>query len=302
MELRHLRQILEICRTGSFSGAAQSLHLSQPALSRSIARLEAELAVRLFDRDGGAARPTEYGLLIAARAETLLSAVASLTRDVAQMANGGGGRLRIGVGSATRLKPLPDVITRVMRRFPDLQIETHHAEVDAILRSLKAGRYELAFCYAAGAEPYSDLMRVKIFEDRNVAAVRPGHPLLSEASVTPEKMLKYSMASFPVSRAFWRWAGDLTPENLMCLEAFVSDEHELIKLRPIDTDYIAIAPAFIFEQEFIDGTLIQLNYEGLPTYECWMLTTRALWQSPIIKIVAEIAQSAVTGPAVPCPP
>src|SRR5581483_6374691 len=178
LELRHLRQIREICRTGSFSGAAEVLSVSQPALSRSIARLERELGVRLFDREGGAARPTDYGLLVASRAEAVLASVSSLNRDIARLANGRGGRLRIGVGSATRLRPLPAVIARVTRQFPDLQVETHHAQVDAILRSLEAGRYEVAFCYAAGAEPHPSLMRVKLFDDQNVAAVRPGHPLL----------------------------------------------------------------------------------------------------------------------------
>jgi DNA-binding transcriptional LysR family regulator len=296
MELRHLRQIMEICHAGSFSSAAQRLGVSQPTLSKSVARLEAQLSVKLFDRDGGAARPTVYGLYVADRAAGVLGAVAALTHDVAQLANGGAGRLRIGVGSATKLKPLPGVIRQAADQFPHLRIETHHAEVDAILRSLKAGRYELAFCYAEGAEPYGSLMRIKIFEDRNAAAVRPGHPLLKETSLSAAKLLKYPIAGFPLNRKIQGWFGDISAEERNNLEAFVSDDHDLIKGRPTGTDYVALAPAFVFEKEFQDGSLVELAGVGLPKYECWMLTTRALWQLPIVKSMAEIALSTVAAP------
>jgi DNA-binding transcriptional LysR family regulator len=287
---------MEICHAGSFSGAARRLGISQPTLSKSIARLEAQLSVKLFDRDDGSARPTVYGLYVADRAEGVLGAVAALTQDIVQLASGGAGRLRIGVGSATKLKPLPAVIRRATEQYPHLKIETHHAEVDAILRSLKAGRYELAFCYAEGAEPYDALMRIKIFEDRNAAAVRPGHPLLQEASISPAKLLEYPLSGFPLNRKFRAWFGDVSPKESNNLEAFVSDDHDLIKGRAIGTDYVALAPAFVFENEFKDGSLVDLAGTNFPRYECWMLTTRALWQLPIVKSMAEIAQSTVAEP------
>jgi len=85
MELRHLEQILEICRAGGFSGAARRLEISQPTLSKSIARLETQLSVKLFERNGGAARPTAYGAFVAQRAEALLQGVAALSRDLEQL-------------------------------------------------------------------------------------------------------------------------------------------------------------------------------------------------------------------------
>ena len=69
MELDQLRYFLAVRRCGNFTEAARELHLSQPALSRSIQKLEGELGQPLFDRKPGAVTPTAAGELLAVRAE-----------------------------------------------------------------------------------------------------------------------------------------------------------------------------------------------------------------------------------------
>jgi DNA-binding transcriptional LysR family regulator len=71
-ELTQVRQILAITRTGSFTRAAQELHISQPVLSRSIASFEARHGVRLFERGRGGAAPTTLGESVIADAAKLL--------------------------------------------------------------------------------------------------------------------------------------------------------------------------------------------------------------------------------------
>src|SRR5260221_461039 len=88
IELKHLEHVLEICRAGSFSAAARRLRLSQPALSKSIARLESQLHMHLFERTGGAARPTQLAELIAERGRALLVSSNSLSRELEQRAGG----------------------------------------------------------------------------------------------------------------------------------------------------------------------------------------------------------------------
>ena len=121
MELRHLEQIVAICRAGSFSAAAKALGISQPTLSKSISRLEAKLGVQLFERSSTNNRPTAYGQFVADHASSLLQSVTTLGHELEQMAKGEAGLLRIGVGPATRLHPLPKVIGKAARAFPRLQ-------------------------------------------------------------------------------------------------------------------------------------------------------------------------------------
>ena len=99
------------------------------------------------------------------------------------------------------------------------------------------------------------------------------------------------MAGFPVDRALRRWVGDVSPDCLCNLEAFISDDHELIKSRPMQSDYFAFAPAFIFCREFKDGSLVELENVILPKYECWMVSTKAFMRSPIAKVIADFARS-----------
>ncbi|WP_421936035.1 LysR family transcriptional regulator [Phenylobacterium sp.] len=294
MELRHLEQILEICRAGGFSGAARKLQISQPTLSKSIARLEAQLSLKLFDRNGGAARPTAYGAFVAQRAETLLQGVAALSRDLEQLARGEEGRVRIAVGPASRLKPLPELLRRVALRFPKLHVETIQETGPGVMKALHDGRVDMAFGYSEHAARYGELIRKKLFEDAIVLAVRPGHPALAMTGAGPRELLAYPFALPNVLPGIERWAGDMTREEADNLRAFVSDDYALIIQRAIDTDTIAMGASFLFEPQLRDGQLKIVSSTLDVPYACWMLTTAERWRSPLIKAMAELSKAAVT--------
>ena len=297
MELRHLEQIVAICRAGGFSGAARELRISQPTLSKSIARLEGKLGVKLFDRSGGAARPTTYGQFVAERAEALLGAMASLGKDLDQLVRGDAARLRIGVGPAPRFKPLPELIRRMAEAYPNLQIETEQDIGVALIQGLQKGRYDVIFVHYEVAEPFGDLIRVKVLQDRNIAAVRPGHPALGAGRLSAAELLKHPIAATHLSPGARRWLGALTPERMANLKALVSDDYALIKKRLVDAPLIGLGPRFVFEPELSQGLLVELplTWDGL--YECWMLTTADRWRSPVIKAVADCAREPRTAAA-----
>ena len=293
MELRHLEQILEICRAGGFSGAARKLEISQPTLSKSIARLEAQLSLRLFERNGGAARPTAYGAFVAQRAEALLTGVAALTRDLEQLARGEEGRVRIAVGPATRLKPLPAFLARVGERFPLLHIETLQATGPGVIKALQDGRVDIAFGYSEHAARYSDLIRKKLFEDPIILVARPGHPALKLKDAGPAELLRYPFALPNVLPAMERWAGELSRDQAENLRAFISDDYGLIRQRALQADVIASGASFLFADELRDGRLVRVSSTLDLTYACWMLTTAERWRSPLIKAMAELSKAAV---------
>lgn len=294
MELRHLEQILEICRAGGFSGAARKLQISQPTLSKSIARLEAQLSLKLFDRNGGAARPTAYGAFVAQRAETLLQGVAALSRDLEQLARGEEGRVRIAVGPASRLKPLPELLRRIAIRFPKLHVETIQETGPGVMKALHDGRVDMAFGYSEHAARYGELIRKKLFEDAIVLAVRPGHPALALTDAGPRELLAHPFALPNVLPGVERWAGDMTREEADNLRAFVSDDYALIIQRAIDTDTIAMGASFLFEPQLREGQLKIISSTLDVPYACWMLTTAERWRSPLIKAMAELSKAAVT--------
>ena len=294
MELRHLEQILEICRAGGFSGAARRLQISQPTLSKSIARLEAQLSLKLFERSNGAARPTAYGAFVAQRAEALLQGVAALSRDLEQLARGEEGRIRIAVGPASRLKPLPELLRRIAVRFPKLHVETVQETGPGVMTSLQDGRVDIAFGYSEHAARYGELIRKKLFEDAIVLVARPGHPALALTHAGPRELLRHPFALPNVLPGVEQWAGEMDREEAENLKAFISDDYALIVQRALETDAIAMGASFLFEEHLKDGRLAVVSSTLDVPYACWMLTTAERWRSPLVKAMAELSKAAVT--------
>ncbi len=99
MTLVQLKHLIELAQTGSFSLSALKLHLTQPALSRSIKSLEDELGQALFDRIGRKNELTAFGLEIVKRARVLVDEAQELRQTSQQLQLGEIGQLRIGLGS-----------------------------------------------------------------------------------------------------------------------------------------------------------------------------------------------------------
>jgi DNA-binding transcriptional LysR family regulator len=293
MEFRQLEHLVAICSAGSFSSAAKRLGVSQPTLSKSIARLERHFGLKLFDRTGGSARPTVYGQAAAEHAATLLAGAGRMREQLAELAGGETGSLRIGVGPATRIKLLPEVVRQVARRFPDLQLEARYDDVQTLMRSLRMGSLDLVFCYFEAPDEQSDFIRVKICDDLRIAVARPRHPALQQVPLTPEALLKYPIASVGAVPSFRKWLGAMSAKAARNMNAFVSDDYALVKGRPLESDFVALGPRFVFEQELRDGTLVELKLRVEIDYECWMLTTEAKWRLPVVKKVAEFARAAM---------
>ena len=292
IELKHLEHVLEICRAGSFSAAARRLRLSQPALSKSISRLEAQLGLHLFERTGGAARPTELAELIAERGRALLVSSNALSRELEQRASGVTGRLRIGVGPTTRLKPLPQVVRGVLARFPDIKLEANLDNGLAIMRGVDQGRYDVAFGYSENAEPYGDLIRVKIFDDQPIVVVHPGHPAAgAKRPLSASQLLQYPMASVGITSNFGAWIGELSETEARNVDAYISNDVDMLKSCFPD-NYTLRGARFVFAEDLASGRLVEVPLQWESTYHCWMVTTPENWRLPVVKAVADIAREA----------
>lgn len=96
MELYQLQCFQTAAKTQHMTQAAELLHITQPALSKNISRLEEDLGVRLFDREGKTIRLNECGLVVQRYAEQLLNGIGDMRAELAEMAAGEAGRIRIG--------------------------------------------------------------------------------------------------------------------------------------------------------------------------------------------------------------
>jgi DNA-binding transcriptional LysR family regulator len=123
VNLRHLRAFAAIADAGGFGRAAAQLHLSQPALSRQIHALEAELGVPLFDRVGRRVQITSQGEDLLRRSRRLLSDAESLGERARSLQSGTSGILRVGATPQVIENLLADFLVRYRRRFPGVEVQ-----------------------------------------------------------------------------------------------------------------------------------------------------------------------------------
>lgn len=293
MDLRQLEVVAAICREGGFTGAARRLGVTQPTLSKIVAGLEAKLELQLFDRSSGPAKPTAYGRLLAARAETILQSVGSIEEELGQWARGGPGRIRIGFGPATRALVIQPLVARLVAIHPQLRLEVRQGGGDALVRQLAQGHHEVVFSSAEHAGRFGDLMRIKVFEDDAVVVAAPAHPLARCDLVGPREVVGFPIASYGQSRQFRDWVSPLTPQEQDNATAFICHDTDLIRARLDYSDFLAVGARFMFADELASGRFVELPLDWRAKYECWMLTTEGHWRSPVVRGIADLAKAAV---------
>jgi DNA-binding transcriptional LysR family regulator len=184
MELRDLKYFLACVELGSLTGAARRLHAAQPTLSHALARLEAELGVRLLDRRPRApVTPTEAGLVTARRAREALAALAALEDDLRALEGRVGGALEVAAIQSLSATLLPPLLARFTRAYPDVRLGVRTLSAEAIPRLVAAGRVDLGLLAGAPLSSLRGLHATTLFEEPLVALVRRGDPLARRRSV-----------------------------------------------------------------------------------------------------------------------
>lgn len=181
MDLDDLSAVRAIARDGTFSAAARSLRVAQPALSRRVARLERELGGTLFDRLPRHAAPTALGEAVAAAAGRVLAELQRTQEEARALARGAAGTIRMS-SLAGGIPALAKGLARFQAAHPDVVVELRALEASEAVRALRERAVDLATLPGSALEP--DLRARKLARWRVVLAVRPDHPFASRASVT----------------------------------------------------------------------------------------------------------------------
>ena len=122
MTLQQLEYFLAAYRHGSFSSAAQELHMAQPSLSEQVRRLEAELGVQLFTRIGRGLTPTQAGETLRPHAERTLAAAEAARESVVAVRELRGGIATFGTWATARYYPGTEIIAAFRHRHPEVRV------------------------------------------------------------------------------------------------------------------------------------------------------------------------------------
>ena len=174
LELSELRSFVVLANHLHFGQAAEALHVSQPALTKQIQRLEAKVAGPLLMRRYRRVTLTPAGEILRDRARSLLRE-AEIAEQMTRLAvNGKAGLLRIGFGIASLAAGLPDILTRFRQHFPEVQVSMRDMATQDQIEALEQGDIDVGFVRLPVERP--DLVTLPVLEEMLVAAIPRGMP------------------------------------------------------------------------------------------------------------------------------
>ena len=199
MNIKPLEHLIALAETGSFSRAAEQLHLTQSALSRSIQSLETELGGRLVDRVGKRNELTPLGHAVLERAQRIVHEAAELQRVAELQRQGEEGMLRVGMGSGPGERLMTPLLRHVAGLYPRVRVRISGGSVEVQLRQLRARELDALVIDARRVVPAPDLEVELLTELSAGFFCRAGHPLAALERVSFDKLLAYPIATTPLS-------------------------------------------------------------------------------------------------------
>lgn len=144
MEIRLLKYVIILNETGSFTKAAESLHIAQPSLSQQIAKLERDLGVSLFIRKRGGITPTDAGSRFIERAKRIVQLDEDLEREMRERSEGMGNKIFIGTTAITGGHVLPPLLEVFSKTFPHVHVSLVEASTDVLEELTDQGEVDLS--------------------------------------------------------------------------------------------------------------------------------------------------------------
>jgi DNA-binding transcriptional LysR family regulator len=240
IDLHKLQHFTVLARTGSFVRAAERLHLSQPALSRSIQALERHHGVTLFDRSRSGVFLTAVGKQLLVHAEDLIFNAKSLEQSLAGASAGISGTVTFGIGPNAGTIILPELLRTLIEDYPEIRVRAVPGSARTLMRRLLDTEIEF-LVGARDPQCVSEHVRIEtLWHTTPAFLVRKGHPLLAMDAVPLEALQSYPR----LAPAAWK-------ENLVHVvpeeardwlrPTIELDNFELLRTLAMSTDAILVA-------------------------------------------------------------
>lgn len=291
MDLRQLQHLICVAETGSFSRAAEQLHLTQSALSRSIQALERELGARLIDRLGRRNELTPTGEVVADHGRRMLFEAEELKDNLRRQAQGGLGALRLGLGSGPGALLMTPLLSHMAHQHPGVRVSVSRGPTELQLLMLRERRLDALVIDLRSLVPAEDLLIESLVELRAGFICRAGHPLAARSSVPFEALLAYPVATTPLSDEVARLLVDrygarAHPERLASLRC--EDVRSLIDTA-LHSDAIFLGIQAAARTELSAGTLVLLPLEPAlqATARFGLISLQGRSPSPVMQLLRD---------------
>jgi len=263
MDFTTLKIVVSLAERGSLTAAAEEHHLTQPALSIRLRKLEAELGVRIYEVRGRRARLTRAGETVLSYARRFGSLESELAREMVDVAGLAKGSVSIGAIDAASIYVLPRVFSRFRKLYPAIDINLEISSTVPLLGELRSGRLDLVIG-TLPVEGQEEFEIREIYRERLLLIAPRRHPLARRRTVDLADVAREPFISFHevsvtrrmVERVFARrGAGPRV--------TIATDSPEAIKTLVAAGLGLAILPEPVVREELRRGALAELRVKGL---------------------------------------
>ncbi|MEZ4615782.1 MAG: LysR family transcriptional regulator [Caldilineaceae bacterium] len=282
MELSQLRALVTIQHEGTFTLAAERLHLSQPALSQQIKALEQEVGAPIFERRGRRNTLTAVGEIVLARATQILQQLDQLQVDIGELLALRQGQVRIGTSDTICLYLLPEVIQRFRARHPQIEIHLTNRPSQEVVTLLQAGAIDFGIVtlpvQGQGVET------TYLCDRQDVAVCAPEHRLaresrspreLSVTALAAEQLLLLEQGT--TSRAF---LDQLFVQAGVAPQTMALGSIEVLKRYAELNLGIAVVPLMAVQAEIATRRLHMFTLPWAPPRAIGLVSRRNSYQTP----------------------
>ncbi|HBT8490546.1 TPA: LysR family transcriptional regulator [Klebsiella pneumoniae] len=259
IRLRHLHTFVAVAQQGTLGRAAETLNLSQPALSKTLNELEQLTGTRLFERGRLGAQLTLVGEQFLTHAVKVLDALNSAGQALNRKEGLNNDIVRIGALPTAALGILPTVIGQFHKQQKDITLQVATMNNTMLLAGLKSGEIDIGIGRMSDPELMSGLHYELLFLESLKLVVRPGHPLLQE-TVTLSRVMEWPVVVSPKgtvprqnAEALLQSQGCKMPAG--CIETLSAS---LSRHLTVDFDYVWFVPSGAVKDDLRRGVLTAL--------------------------------------------
>lgn len=293
VRITQLRDLLAVADAGSIRGGARALKISQPALSRSLRQLEAELNTRLLERSGRGVMPTVSGRALVARARAIHSELRRAEEEQAQLSGTSAGAVAFGVVPQAAIHVLPPALAQFRRSHPYADVRVVDGLAHMLLPQLREGSLD----FVIGSRPQGRLdghfKFQPLFTNQIVIGARRGHPLRKARSLRELTDSPWVIFTPP------GWTGAVIPDlfvkNGLAPPRSVtrSDSYLAVLTLLAGTETIAPLSRMLFEQrlarEFFEAFDLK---ERLPEFSIGLFQRADSPPTPVVATMVEAVKGA----------
>ena len=295
IELRHLRYFVAVAEELHFGRAALRLNLAQPPLSQQIRKLEDILGHSLFTRTSRAVRLTAAGEVFLERARRTLRNVQEDLDEARSIGRGEVGSLRVGFIGSAMLTPLPAMLGRYRRQFPQVQLQLHEAHTSRVLQLLADETLDAGILRDGG--PTSGFHIETLFSEPFVAILPTQHPLAANKTINAAQLRDEPFVFFTPTAGTHAFERGIAPCTEQGYRPKVVQEAPqwLTILRLVGAGLgVTIAPACV--RQIASDNVVCLNLRGTQARSDIELAYRTGEDRTIVSTFATIARESFRKP------